>query len=108
MSTKHIRERIARSSDPQRGTIPRTTADGLLRACDEDDQANPVLTVETLTAIISAERKRHHNYGPSQMVFNVRCKCGHIGQQVSVSGEFEKHVDEAIAAAVLAAQKGSS
>lgn len=46
MSTQHVRERIEQSADPQRGTIPRTTADGLLRACDQDD-------AEDLTVLLS-------------------------------------------------------
>ena len=40
MGTSHIREQIKRCADPQRGTIPRTTADLLMRACDKDDAAH--------------------------------------------------------------------
>jgi hypothetical protein len=57
---------------------------------------------DALVAVIKAERERHRDLSGEQMVFNVRCTCGHIGQQVSVRGEFERHVDEAVAHAVLA------
>jgi hypothetical protein len=57
--------------------------------------------METLVSAIQAERERHENLAPRWRVFNIVCKCGHIGQKVSVRGEFERHVDEAIAVVTM-------
>lgn len=55
----------------------------------------------TLVEVIRTERKKHESQSAQRQCFNVRCSCGHIGITVSRVGEFEEHVDEAVADAVL-------
>jgi hypothetical protein len=55
-----------------------------------------------LIEVIRTEREKHESQSAQRQCFNVRCSCGHIGTTVSRRGEFEEHVDEAVAEAVLA------